>query len=144
MQKIEDKEYHWKGFGNGNGDWDSFCRLLIFDSDESTFVVVSDLGMDTGTSITNSAEHIATLVVRDYKLDPSKLTWIECYPGSDIELSLVSFTWQVQLLGLGRRYVGCQHIASSPVWRHLDSFDEASPGLAQAIALMSDGVKENV
>jgi hypothetical protein len=47
------EEYSWAGFGNGLGSWESKCGLIIKQPHpEQTIVVVSDLGEDSGTSIT--------------------------------------------------------------------------------------------
>ena len=37
-------------------------------------VSLSDLGEDSGTSITNCAAQLATLIVRDFELDPATIT----------------------------------------------------------------------
>ena len=92
---ITDQTFHWKGFGNGFGSWESRCRLRIVEPPSgSTVVVVSDQGMDTGTFITNCAASLATLVVQQFQLDPEDLIWIEHYPDSDVECSRVEFVWQ--------------------------------------------------
>lgn len=80
METLLDTEYHWQGFGNGNGRWDSFCRMRIIRAHELV-VVATDLGNDTGTSITNCAEYLATLFTRDfedYGMDENTL-WIHHY-----------------------------------------------------------------
>lgn len=70
MPSIVDKTYRWTGFGNGLGNWASHCRIRIFrPHPEQIVVIASDLGEDSGTSITNCAEGLATLVVRDFGLD---------------------------------------------------------------------------
>ena len=75
------EEYSWTGFGNGLGTWESKCGLIIKQPHPAqTIVVVSDLGEDSGTSITNCAAALATLIVRDFKLNPATITWIEHYP----------------------------------------------------------------
>lgn len=106
-----DQEYRWKGFGDGMGQWLSKCRLRILKPHpEQSIVIVSDLGRDTGTSITNCAEILATRIVQEYELDPACLMWVEHYPGDgsfpDEEFALVSFDWN------DRR-------AINPDWRHI-------------------------
>jgi len=42
--------------------------------------------------ITNCAKHLATLVVRDFAIDPAILTWIEHLPNSQVQFSItISF-----------------------------------------------------
>lgn len=69
---------------------ESACRLLI----NNSIVVASDV--DEGSSVTNAAEEIATLVVSQFKISPDRLVWIEHYPGDseqDETLDLVQFNW---------------------------------------------------
>ena len=71
---VIDQEYHWEGFGDGIGQWLSKCRLRIFrPHPEQAIVLVSDLGRDTGTSITNCAEILATRIVQEHELDSACL-----------------------------------------------------------------------
>lgn len=99
MPSLIDETYTWTGFGNGLGKWDSRCRIRIFrPHPEQIIVIASDLGEDSGTSITNCAEGLATLVVRDFSLDPTLLLWIEHYPCNrqedpQVEFSRVLFSW---------------------------------------------------
>jgi hypothetical protein len=107
MTVLIDQTYHWQGFGNGVGTWLSQCRIRVFQPHpEHTVVIASDLGGDNGTSITNCADHLASLVVQEFQLDPAALTWIEHLPDSSAAFSLVEFDW------LGT-------IASFPRWSHL-------------------------
>jgi hypothetical protein len=107
MSTLIDQTYYWQGHGNGVGLWQSKCRLRIFQPHpESTIVLVSDLGADCGTSITDCADHLASLIVTEFRLDPEALTWIEHLPDSESEFSLVEFDW------LGT-------IAISPRWSYL-------------------------
>lgn len=95
MPSLVDETYTWTGFGK----WDSRCRIRIFHPHpEQIVVIASDLGGDNGTSITNCAEGLATLVVRDFALDPVLLLWIEHYPYNrqedpHAEFSRVQFAW---------------------------------------------------
>ncbi len=71
MRSAVEQTYTWKGFGDGFGEWESCCRLQIFEiHPELTVVIASDLGKDSGTSITNCAEQLAANVVKDFHLDP--------------------------------------------------------------------------
>lgn len=99
MPSMVDETYTWRGFGNGFGKWDSRCRIRVFrPHPEQIVVIASDLGEDSGTSITNCAEGLANLVVRDFALDPDLLLWIEHYPyyrqeDPKAEFSRVQFAW---------------------------------------------------
>lgn len=109
MPSLIDQNYTWKGFGNGFGKWDSCCRIRIFHPHpEQVVVLASDLGIDAGTSITNCADGLATLVVGDFDLDPVLVLWVEHYPylrqvDPPAEFSRVQFDW-----------IGCQ--ATYPRW----------------------------
>ena len=61
----------------------SFCYIDIHKHDNCTVVVASQPGYhedNSGTSITNAAEHIATMVCRAFGIPFGKLVWIERYP----------------------------------------------------------------
>ncbi|NJL19596.1 MAG: hypothetical protein HC895_00270 [Leptolyngbyaceae cyanobacterium SM1_3_5] len=90
-----DQTYHWCGFGDGFGNWESRCLLRIFRLHPKAIVVVaSDLGGDTETSITNCAGQLARRLVKEFELDLACLTWIEHIPMSKAAFSLVQFDWQ--------------------------------------------------
>ena len=106
---TQETEFHWRGWGDGTGNWDSWCALRIRQTSTRDLVLVTDLGLDTGTSITNAAEHVATLVVHQYGLRPTRLVWIEHFPRSltgKATWDLVTFDWD------GQRF-------SRPAWRPL-------------------------
>jgi hypothetical protein len=72
------KAYPWQGFT-------SACRVRIFLAQPTlpelhSGVIVTELPENSGTSVTNAAETIATLVVRQYGLDPAHTVWVEHYP----------------------------------------------------------------
>lgn len=117
MPSLVDENYTWKGFGNGVGKWDSCCRIRIFHPHpEQQVAIASDLGQDTATSITNCADSLATLIVRDFTLDPILLLWIEHYPYLRQEDPLAEFS-RVQFDWNGR-------VASYSRWAHI-SLQEA-------------------
>ena len=114
-----DIRYKYKGFR----DCDSVCRLRIYRNDDknSVLVVASELHDNPGTSITNMAESLATMVCRQYHISPHKLIWVEHYPRQrwgnqtfyrlyfDFDWSRVRFTnprwkrldlWEVSELGV--------------------------------------------
>lgn len=77
--------YHGQYDYRGLHGCPSHCWLHLFTNDFYTVVIASEVGTNPGTSVTNIAEGIATQVVRDWKLIPQQLTWIEHYPwGEDI------------------------------------------------------------
>ncbi|MGB3508017.1 MAG: hypothetical protein WBA93_01980 [Microcoleaceae cyanobacterium] len=84
MNKIQDCIILWRGFGRPrSGNWESKCRVRIWhhDSQSATVVLFSDLDEeDSGTSITNASENIATLVRERFGLEDNNITWIEHYP----------------------------------------------------------------
>lgn len=61
-----------------------------------TVVIATELPDNTGTLITNAAEHVATLVVWEHALEPHRLLWIEHYlPREQLEemFERVTFAW---------------------------------------------------
>ena len=58
-----DTRFRWCGFGNGFGAWESTCRLRISETPEQAVVIATELPDNTGTSITNAAQYLATVVV---------------------------------------------------------------------------------
>lgn len=115
---VLDTIFIWKGAGHELQQsnpkyWDSKCQLRIYQSySMPSIVLCSDLDeQDTGTSITNSVEGVATLIWRKYhnqELLPRRLghsfLFIEHYPRNkrskqDFEpedFSLVQFNWDGQ------------------------------------------------
>ena len=66
------QRYEYKGFHNCN----SVCGLDII----GDMVICTQLEENTGTSITNMAEHLATMVCEQFAIPLENLIWIECYP----------------------------------------------------------------
>ena len=72
--------YHYKGFWN----CDSKCRLHIKEVTNprygsTIFVCFEDLGPGSGTSVTNFSEDLATLIINQFSLDPTKCRFFESY-----------------------------------------------------------------
>ena len=63
----------------GFGTHPSICRVNIFFYDPYYIVVFQDLGLDTGTSITNASGQLATEIARLKNLPNDKTVWMECY-----------------------------------------------------------------
>jgi hypothetical protein len=81
-QPLIDAIVIWRGFGyphKPNNPWDSKCRLRIWQQNP-VIVLFSDLDIpNTGTSITNCCENLATIVQFHFKL-PYPIRWFEHYP----------------------------------------------------------------
>jgi hypothetical protein len=114
---LYDKVYSWKGWGGklklGSGE----CRLRIYDmrrgKEKSVahlkpiIVIISDLPDETDYSpsrmtVKSCASHIASSVVKEFGIDPSRMMWIEYYPESSEKeklryskerFDLAEFTW---------------------------------------------------
>ncbi len=111
-----DTIFTWKGAGqelqqSNQNYWDSKCQLRIYQSySMPSIVICSDLDeLDTGTSITNSVENLATLIWRQYQSTVlssrrylgNNFLFIEHYPRTNPQnrnhqqedFSLVQFNW---------------------------------------------------
>lgn len=81
---ICDEIISWRS----NGDFDSQCRLRIVKINgngnvkylKNFYVVVSDLGMDSGVSITNAAGYLIPFVCREHRIELDDMIWFEHYP----------------------------------------------------------------
>ncbi len=73
----------------------STCHLRVYRlANNVAFAIATELAENRGPSITNSAEALATAVVREYDLDPDKTHFIEHYTHEPETYDLVSFTWK--------------------------------------------------
>lgn len=105
---LIDQILKWRGFGEEatrgfhNGSWESRCRLRIYRRGEQCIIIFTESREDEGaylnpgTSITNSSQNIATMVVRDFGLLPATTVWIEHYEaGHGIEETFdrVKYVW---------------------------------------------------
>lgn len=78
MRKIIDTIHHYKGyFGCA-----SMCRIRVYhDAERPPVVVATELEDNEGTSVTNTAEHLATHWARDEAIgEVGEIVWIEHYP----------------------------------------------------------------
>ena len=57
------------------------CDLEII----KNLVIVSEMPENEGTSVTNFAEQLATLVCQEFEIAPEHLIWIEYYPERNID-----------------------------------------------------------
>jgi hypothetical protein len=71
------------------------CRVRIYEHDGKQVVVATEQPNNSGMSVTNAAEQIASQVVVQYGLDVNNLIWIEhyFYPDEGHSFDLVRFTW---------------------------------------------------
>jgi hypothetical protein len=109
---IYDDIYAWSGWGGKLKLGSGKCRLRIYDLKKGNksglmhlrpiIVVVSDV-KDSKMSIRSCSSHIATLVAKAFKIDPSRMLWVEYYPehkygaeGTHLipeKLDAVEFSW---------------------------------------------------
>jgi len=74
--QMHDEIFHFAGYFG----CPSKCRIRWTQRGEKVIVIASQLPEDTGTSVTNRAEHLAEEVSKRYGLDPDRLVWLEHYP----------------------------------------------------------------
>ena len=122
---IESKVFDYEGYYNCA----SYCWLRIYFSPQQTVVIVSESETNSGTSITNMIEGIATLVSYQYELDVQKTIWIEHYPEEfngrsplfAESFSLVEFDWGSHYAFPYQRAIQPIKLkASNPQWTNLD------------------------
>jgi len=86
---IRDIIYSWKGWGGRLNLASGMCKLRIYDLTKAAekgvatlrpiIVVVSDIP-ESKMSVRSCAGHIATMVTKDFHIDPHRMLWIEHYP----------------------------------------------------------------
>jgi len=133
---IRDIIYSWKGWGGKFNLASGMCRLRIYDMAKASkktvahlrpmLVIVSDVP-ESGMSVRSCAGHIATMVTKDFHIDPHRMLWIEHYPAKTYgeksehvipeSFDAVEFEWHADK-------------AIKPVWRAL------KPPLLDEIAKM--------
>jgi len=74
--KYETFVHHFLGFRTHP----SKCQVHIFSVDDLAVVIFQDVGHDSGTSVTNASEQLATEIGRLKNLSYDKTAWMECYP----------------------------------------------------------------
>jgi hypothetical protein len=97
-----DQEFNYDGYHGVP----SKCRLRVWSfgrMNTTVVVVLSDIALDSGTSVTNRIEHIATMVNKDVLIpklgvDHDRAIWIQHHPNEeyrdDPEFELVTFDWE--------------------------------------------------
>jgi len=97
---IEDSEYNYLDKNGQEGK----CHLKIFYDGNNMLCVATEIDSNTGMSVTNAAENIATKVYQEYvwsrQKNVNKFDWVEHYPvrGTKFrpikeEYCLVNFNW---------------------------------------------------
>jgi len=86
---IHDDIFSWIGWGGRLKLGSGRCRLQIYDLKEGDkkglmhlrpiVVVISDVS-GSNMSVKSCTSHIATLVAKEFKIDPHRMLWIEYYP----------------------------------------------------------------
>ena len=117
--------YNYKGFHGCACK----CELQI----HKNLVIATEIPQNEGTSITNMADQLASLICEGFKIEPSELIWIEHYPDRELnertgeyeipeDFSLVTFKQEekTSYLTVG---VATVSIFSSPVWHHIEKAD---------------------
>jgi hypothetical protein len=109
---IHDDIFSWSGWGGRLKLGSGRCRLQIYDLKEGDkkglmhlrpiVVVISDVS-GSNMSVKSCTSHIATLVAKEFKIDPHRMLWIEYYPENKYgvdeikvipeRFDAVEFTW---------------------------------------------------
>jgi len=86
---IYDDIYAWSGWGGKLKLGSGKCRLRIYDLKKEdknglmhlwpVIVVLSDVE-DSKMSVRSAVSHVATLVSKEFGIDPQRMLWIEYYP----------------------------------------------------------------
>ena len=136
---IYDDIFHWDGWGGKLKLASGRCRLRIYDESLETsgssillrpIVVISkDIGRESMT-IRSCSGNIATLVTKQFGIDPRRMLWVEYYAASEYgvgkvhtipeRFDIVEFNWH-------------EGKAIEPRWRPL------GPLMLDAIKKMVDG-----
>ena len=109
---IHDNTFNWSGWGGKLSLGSGKCRLRIYDLNKgndrglthlkSIVVVVSDIP-GSNVSVRSCNSHVATMVAKDFNIDPHRMLFIEHYPEKTYgagdshiiseKFDLVEFTW---------------------------------------------------
>lgn len=123
--RIHDDIFFWEGWGGRLRLGGGKCRLRIYDLKKEDknglthlrpiIVVISD-APDSKMSVKSCAGHIATKVVKTFRIDPNRMLFIEFYPSTTYgrhnehvimeRYDIIEFTW-------------LENQAIKPKWRSL-------------------------
>jgi len=118
------QEYHYEGIGR----CDCVCGLQHGRNPQTgqDFIILTELPRNTGTSVTNWVEALATQAMRRFGLDPAKAIIIEHYPERDGDYALFEETWDLVQPDWVNGIAKCPQ--DRHMWKHL--------GRAAAFVLM--------
>ncbi len=92
MMLLYNGLYHWKGWGGKLQLASGKCQMRIYDLTKGKqdgvvllkpfVVVLTDVPREKTTDMTvkSCASHIATLVTKQFSIDPERMLWVEFYP----------------------------------------------------------------
>jgi len=122
---IYDSIYNWDGFGGRLKLASGKCLLRLYDLTRSgdrnlallkPFIALTTDHPDSGMSIKSCAGHIATCLVKDFSVDPARMTYIEYYPATTYgEHDQHCIAERFEVL----EFVWCEGKALHPKWRAL-------------------------
>lgn len=123
-----DEIYEYQGFHNS----EAFCRVRVFYGHRD-IVIIEELEENSGTSVTNMIEVLATQLLDKYNLTRGSVLWIEHYGYSTGSIvpswSIVTFDWNGVLY--------CH-----PEWRHIEGEDVKKLLIVEGYELEVYGVSE--
>ncbi len=86
---IHDDIFSWKGWGGKLSLGSGKCRLRVYDLTKGevkglthlrpVIVVITDIP-ESNISVRSCTSHIATLVSKEFDIEPHRMLWIEYYP----------------------------------------------------------------
>ena len=82
--KSFEHDYNWTG-------WPSKCRVHIKDMGLVTWICFEN---ESGTSVTNASELLATEIVEKEGLDPNQCRFFEYYPEYEGNVDEVEYEWR--------------------------------------------------
>ena len=141
---LYDSIYKWDGFGGRLKLASGKCVLRLHNmtrGDDNNlsllkpFIALVTDHPDSAMSIKSCAGHIATCLVKDFGVDPARMTYIEYYPAATYgEKNQHKIAERYEIL----EFVWCDGKALHPKWRHLP---ETMLGQIKQLARGMDRVK---
>jgi len=122
---LYDSIYNWDGFGGRLKLASGKCLLRLYDLTRGKdhnlalmkpFIALATDHPDSGMSIKSCAGHIATCLVKDFSVDPARMTYIEYYPAviyGEHDQHCVAERFE------SLEFVWCEGKALHPKWRAL-------------------------
>ena len=116
--------------------WESSCRIRIIELEspnkisflKNYYIVASDLGNDTDTSITDEAEILISLVCSQHNIAIEKMIWFEHYPHTGNEsvatINVATPQTKISLPSVCSRFSVKQRPATENEINHLNEFIE--------------------